>query len=102
MVCECPVKDRKRTSARAGSVRERLICVLRRTILPYDGKVQGPRSKVQPWIAMDKSGWAAILILKESARGLAQSKSWRALDPATNTRSVLDCSPASRAALVLF
>jgi len=28
----------------------------------------------------------------QSARGLAQSKSWRPLEPAVNSRSVLDCA----------
>jgi len=28
----------------------------------------------------------------ESARGLAQSKSWRLLEPAVSSRSVLDCA----------
>jgi hypothetical protein len=28
----------------------------------------------------------------QSARGLAQSKSWRPLEPAVNARSVLDCA----------
>src|SRR5437867_4065486 len=80
-----PMTECRRIRAFFGSGR-RVFVIGESSTVPFQDTSLG--DELPQW----QKGFSDSQTSSESARGLAQSKSWRPFKPAMNSRSVLDCA----------